>query len=172
MNHVSRVWLALMLLVVAVRTGGAAVALEVDLTQQRAFLLEGGVMVYSSPISSGKPSYPTAIGDFKILEKELNHFSSLYGRIVSSGGRLLRGDATGFDPLPRGGRFVPAPMRYFLRFDGDCGLHAGTLPGYPASHGCVRLPKAAAKLFFERLSVGDSIRISGEAPRAVAATRP
>lgn len=164
--------LIFLLHILPVNSGGATMALEVDLTKQRAFLLEDGVPVYSSAISSGKPNYPTATGSFTVLGKNFNHYSSLYGRIISSGGRVLRADATGFDPLPQGSHFVPAPMRYFLRFDGDCGLHAGYLPGYPASHGCVRLPTAAAKLFFEKMKVGDPIRISGKVPRAAAVTRP
>ena len=163
-------WVALVLVSMVARVGVASVTLEIDLAAQRAFLLEDGEMIDASPISSGRPGYPTATGNFTILEKDLNHFSSLYGRVVGAGGRLLRADATGFERLPRGARFVPAPMRYFLRFNADCGLHAGTLPGYPASHGCVRLPAGKAKLFFETLAVGDSIHIRGEAPRAAVAT--
>jgi hypothetical protein len=67
-------------------------------------------------------------------------------------------------PIPRGGRFVAAPMKYFLRFDGANGMHAGHLPGYAASHGCVRLPQSKAILFFNTVPVGATVHIFGKAP--------
>jgi lipoprotein-anchoring transpeptidase ErfK/SrfK len=50
-------------------------------------------------------------------------------------------------------------MPYFLRIQGGTGLHAGYLPGYPASHGCVRLPEGMALKFFEDASVGTPVEI-------------
>ena len=46
--------------------------------------------------------------------------------------------------------FIPAPMHYFMRFNGCDGMHAGYLPGYPASHGCVRMPEQYASCVFQR----------------------
>ena len=63
--------------------------------------------------------------------------------------------------VPRGCRFVPAPMRYFVRFDGANGLHAGILPGYPASHGCVRLPDQSAIAIFNAVDVGTPVTVFG-----------
>ena len=146
------------------RAAAASVSLSIDLSEQMAYLFAEGSLAASAPISSGRASHPTPNGTFEVLEKDLNHFSTLYGRIISSSGRVLRRDATGFTPLPRGARFVPSPMRYFIQFDRSHGLHAGLLPGYPASHGCIRLPPDKARLFFEKLQVGDTIRIYGRAP--------
>jgi lipoprotein-anchoring transpeptidase ErfK/SrfK len=154
----------LLLFIMALEPAAATnVALSIDLSQQMAYLFSENQLVASAPISSGRVSYSTPTGTFEVLEKDPNHFSTLYGRIISSSGRVLRSDATGFTRLPAGARFVPSAMRYFIRFDGAHGLHAGSLPGYPASHGCVRLPLKPARLFFEKLQVGDTIHIYGRA---------
>jgi hypothetical protein len=63
------------------------------------------------------------------------------------------------DPKPRGTVFRGAPMPYFLRVHGGIGMHAGYLPGYPASHGCIRLPKEMALKFFEDAPVGTPVEI-------------
>ena len=65
---------------------------------------------------------------------------------------------------PAGAKFTQAPMKYFLRFDGAVGTHAGRIPGYPASHGCVRLPPAKAQLFFNIAEIGTPVRVFGKAP--------
>ncbi len=146
------------------RAAATSMSLNIDLSEQMAYLFAESSLVASAPISSGRASHPTPTGSFEVLEKDLNHFSTLYGRIISSGGGVLRRDATGFTQLPPGARFVPSPMRYFIQFDRGIGLHAGLLPGYPASHGCIRLPRDKAQLFFEKLQVGDTVRIYGRAP--------
>ena len=67
------------------------------------------------------------------------------------------------DRPPRGTVFRGAPMRYFLRVHGGIGMHAGYLPGYPASHGCIRLPKQMAAHFSKcdnRHSGGNSSRVA------------
>ncbi len=154
----------LLFFVIALDGAAASMSLNIDLSEQMAYLFAEGSLVASAPISSGRASHPTPTGTFEVLEKDLNHFSTLYGRIISSSGRVLRRDATGFTPLPPGARFVPSPMRYFIQFDRSHGLHAGLLPGYAASHGCIRLPPDKARLFFEKLQVGDTIQIYGRAP--------
>jgi len=63
------------------------------------------------------------------------------------------------DPKPQGTVFRGAPMPYFLRVHGGIGMHAGYLPGYPASHGCIRLPKEMALKFFEDAPVGTPVEI-------------
>lgn len=164
----------LFLLIIA--TLGAAranepVAIEINLSAQKVFLRQDGQVTYESPISSGRSSHPTPTGNFKVGEKDRNHFSSLYGRIVGANGRTLVRDADSDMPVPSGGKFVRAPMKYFLRFDGATGMHAGYLPGYPASHGCVRLPAAKAELFFNVAEVGTPVRVHGKAPAAGPAIR-
>ena len=147
----------------AQRPGGVSV--EIDLQEQMAYLLEDGYVVLASPISSGRYGHLTTRGRFKIIQKQRNHYSNLYGKIVDARGNTIVADADSAMPVPRGGRFVPAPMRYFMRFNGAEGMHAGYLPGYPASHGCVRLPEDYAIAFFESVEVGTPVTVFGTTPR-------
>ena len=148
------------------------IAIEIDLAAQKAWMLQDGRRVYETPISSGRSGYETPTGNFTVLEKDIDHTSSLYGRIVDGAGRTLISDADCDTSVPAGGRFVEAPMRHFLRFDGAIGMHAGRLPGYPASHGCVRLPAGKAALFFNIVEIGTPVRVFGKAPRSGSPTRP
>ena len=134
-------------------------SIEIDLQQQTAYLLRNGRAVCSTPISSGRYGHLTETGSFKVIEKELNHYSNIYGKIVDRYGRTVVADADADMRVPRGCRFVPAPMRYFVRFDGANGLHAGILPGYPASHGCVRLPEQNAIAIFNAVEVGTPVTV-------------
>lgn len=147
-------------------------AIEIDLTAQKAWVLHEGKRVYETPISSGRASHPTPPGEFVVVEKNLDHRSSLYGQVVDARGRVIDADADSDTPVPPGGKFVRAPMKYFLRFDGAIGIHAGRLPGYPASHGCVRLPQGKAALFFNIVEVGTPVRVFGKAPRTGPPARP
>jgi hypothetical protein len=56
-------------------------------------------------------------------------------------------------------------MRYFMRFHEATGMHAGYLPGYAASHGCVRMPEQLAIEFFNRVDVGTPVHVFGRTPR-------
>ena len=144
----------------------SGVSVEIDLQDQMAYLLQDGEIVLSSPISSGRYGHLTTRGQFKIIEKERNHFSNLYGKIVDASGNTVVADADADMPVPRGGRFVPAPMRYFMRYNGAEGMHAGYLPGYPASHGCVRLPENNAIAIFNAVEVGTPVTVFGVTPRS------
>src|SRR6476646_1572635 len=124
-------------------------SIEIDLQDQMAYLVEGGQVALATPISSGRGGHLTETGSFRIIEKEQNHYSNMYGKIVDARGNTIVSDADADMPVSQGGRFIPAPMRYFMRFNGSIGMHAGYLPGYPASHGCVRLPDADAIVLFE-----------------------
>jgi len=150
----------------------AAVSVNIDLAQQKAFLLQDGQIVYESPISSGRAGHRTPTGVFQILQKDENHFSTMYGRIVDDAGRIVVRDADSDMVVPAGCTFVPAPMKHFMRFDGATGMHAGILPGYPASHGCVRMPRDKAALFFDILQVGDAVRVFGDPPERTSRIRP
>ena len=145
--------------------GPNGVSVEIDLQEQMAYLIDNGYVILASPISSGRYGHLTTRGSFKIVEKERNHFSNLYGKIVDARGNTIVADADSDMPVPRGGRFVPAPMRYFMRFNGAEGMHAGYLPGYPASHGCVRMPENNAIAFFETVQVGTPVTVFGTTPR-------
>jgi hypothetical protein len=139
-------------------------SVEIDLGDQRAYLLRGGEVVHETPISSGRPGYATPTGNFRILDKDIDYRSSLYGKIVDAQGRTVVADAESDMPVPAGGRFVNAPMPYFMRFNGGIGMHAGYLPGYAASHGCVRMPEESARLFFSAVEPGTPVTVFGSAP--------
>ena len=143
----------------------SSTSIEIDLQEQTAYLIRNGRAVLSTPISSGRYGHLTDVGSFKVVEKERNHFSTLYGRIEDARGNTIVADADADMPVPRGGRFVPAPMRYFVRFNSTIGMHAGYLPGYPASHGCVRLPEEKAIAIFQAVEVGTPVTVFGRTPR-------
>ncbi len=135
---------------------------RVSLSKQRAYLLMGDEVVIDSPISSGKRSRPTPRGSFHVLEKDRDHRSSLYGNFVDSSGRTVRGGVSSrIDSAPSGTHFVGAPMTWFMRLTNDgVGMHIGILPGYPASHGCIRMPPAAAEMFYSRVKVGTPVLVA------------
>ena len=149
----------------AISSGQSATSVEIDLQEQRAYLIRGHRIVLQSPISSGRYGHLTETGSFKVIEKERNHFSSIYGKIVDASGNTVVADADADMKVPRGGKFLPAPMRYFMRFHGADGMHAGYLPGYAASHGCVRMPEELAIAFFNEVEVGTPVRVFGHTPR-------
>ena len=163
---------ALFLFLPVLAEAGAPLAIEIDLTRQKALLLQDGKVVYESPISSGRPKHRTPTGGFQILEKDSNHLSSLYGKIVDADGKTLIWDADADMPRPPGAKFVQAPMKNFLRFDGATGMHTGYLPGYPASHGCIRMPEVRASLFFDIVEIGTPVRVFGTPPETTPPERP
>jgi lipoprotein-anchoring transpeptidase ErfK/SrfK len=142
----------------------AETSVEIDLEEQMAYLLQNGRVVLGSPISSGRYGHLTESGSFKILEKERTHYSSMYGKIVDSRGNTIVADADADMPVPPGEKFIPAPMHYFMRFAGADGMHSGYLPGYPASHGCVRMPEQFAIAFFNAVNVGTPVTVYGRTP--------
>jgi lipoprotein-anchoring transpeptidase ErfK/SrfK len=140
-------------------------SIEIDLQEQTAYLIRDGRAVLSTPISSGRFGHLTETGSFSVIEKERNHSSNIYGKIVDARGNAVVADADVDMRVPRGCRFVPAPMRYFVRFDGANGLHAGILPGHAASHGCVRVPERNAIAIFNAVDVGTPVTVFGKTPR-------
>jgi lipoprotein-anchoring transpeptidase ErfK/SrfK len=128
----------------------------ISLSKQRAYLLVGDDVAIDTPISSGKRAGMTPKGNFKVLEKDADHRSSVYGAFVNSRGQVVRaGVSTKIDSAPSGTHYVGAPMKWFMRLTYDgVGMHVGILPGYPASHGCVRMPEDTAKLFYDHVKVG------------------
>lgn len=145
--------------------GESPYRVELDLGQQTAYLIRGRQVLLESPISSGRYGHLTETGSFTIIEKEKNHFSSMYGKIVDAHGNTIVADADADMKVPRGGKFIPAPMRYFMRFHSATGMHAGYLPGYAASHGCVRMPEELAIAFYERVDIGTPVHVFGRTPR-------
>ena len=133
-----------------------AVHIVVSLPKQRAYLMTGEQIVIESPISSGKRGHTSPTGHLHVLEKDPNHHSSLYGDFVDSSGRIVRaGVSARIDVAPSGTHFAGAAMKWFMRLTEDgVGMHIGILPGYPASHGCIRMPPDGAKLFYDHVKVG------------------
>ncbi len=104
----------------------------VDLSSQRVTLYENGEATYSSICSTGKSGYRTPAGSYVITQKARHHTSSIYG----------------------------SSMPYFMRLSCSAfGLHVGNCPGYPASHGCIRLPWSAARHYFAKCELGDLVII-------------
>ncbi|HEX3443768.1 MAG TPA: L,D-transpeptidase family protein [Chthoniobacterales bacterium] len=133
------------------------VSVVIDLADQHAYLYAGGEQVLSAPISSGREGHNTAPGKYHIIEKDINHRSSVYGAYERNG-VIVKEDVNALkDPKPPGSYFVGAPMPYFLRIYGGVGMHQGYLPGYPASHGCIRMPGSKAQRFFAAVKVGTPV---------------
>lgn len=105
----------------------------VNLSKQRVTFTKNGEVVKTSGVSSGRRSHPTPTGKFVITDKSRMHHSNIYDR---------------------------AKMPYFQRLSCSAvGFHEGSLPGYAASHGCVRLPGSTARFFFKHSKVGDRVII-------------
>jgi hypothetical protein len=105
----------------------------ISLGKQRAVIYRDGEEVDSSVVSTGRKGYATPAGTFVITNKHTSWISTIY----------------------------KVPMPWFMRLScSSIGLHAGNIPGYPASHGCIRLPSAKAKQFFAQLRVGDVVEIA------------
>lgn len=135
-------------------------SIKIDLENQRAYFYKGHQIVGVSVVSTGREGYNTPSGEFKVTQKDVDHISSLYGDYVNPNGEVVvQNVEDGKDPKPKGTAFRGAPMPYFLRIQGGIGMHAGYLPGYPASHGCIRLPEEMAYKFFEDSPVGTPVEI-------------
>ena len=136
----------------------------ISLQEQRVGLFKGDRLVGLSPISSGREGYDTHPGNFRVTEKDIDHRSSLYGAFVDGYDNVVVEDvSTRTDKAPPGTRFVGADMRYFMRFNGAIGMHQGYLPGYPASHGCIRLLGKMAPLFFDATPHGTPVEVRSNA---------
>ena len=137
------------------------VRVRVSIPKQRAYLIVGEQIAADSPISSGKAGHSTPTGNFSVLEKDPDHRSSIYGDFVDGSGRVVRaGISAKIDSAPSGTHYVGAPMRWFMRLTGEgVGMHVGILPGYPASHGCIRMSPDGAKLFYDNVKVGTPVAV-------------
>lgn len=135
--------------------------LKFDLTKQRGFLMNGDEVVMDYPICTGIKSRPTPTGNFRILEKVVDKSSNRYGKMYDANGDLINGDADAFqDPVPEGGKFVGAPMRYWMRLTSDgVGHHIGPVLRRPASHACVRGPSKTIPTVYSKVKIGTPVVI-------------
>ena len=120
------------------------------------------MLVGVSALSTGREGHHTPAGDFKVIEKDKTHRSSEYGDYVNSATQqVVKSNVqNGKESRPPGSTFVGAPMPNFLRITGGIGMHAGYLPGVPASHGCIRMPAFMAENFFVNAPLGTPVSIS------------
>jgi hypothetical protein len=110
------------------------ISMIVNLRTQRGYVYRDGALIRSTPISSGKPGYRTPTGTFNVLEKQRVHHSNKYDN---------------------------APMPYMQRLTWyGVALHAGHVPGYPASHGCVRMPASFARWLYSEPTMGMTVVIT------------
>ena len=136
--------------------------IEIRLSDQRAYFYKGDVMVGVSAISSGKEGHDTPAGNYKVIQKDKEHASTLYGEWVDiKTGAVINDDVdTSVNKKPPpGAKYVGAPMPNFLRIVGGVGMHAGYLPGVAASHGCIRMPLFMSENFFANAQIGTPVTI-------------
>jgi lipoprotein-anchoring transpeptidase ErfK/SrfK len=134
---------------------------RISLSKQRAYVFAGDELYIDTPVSTGKRAGMTPTGTFRITQKHIDHRSSIYGDFVDRNGRVVRsGISTKTDSAPSGTRYRGAPMKYFCRLtNSGVGMHVGILPGYPASHGCIRLPAEIAPLIYAKVKLGTTVVI-------------
>jgi len=114
------------------------ISMVVSLTSQKAYVYRGDTLIGITSIASGKPGYETPDGTFFVLEKERYHHSNKYDN---------------------------APMPYMQRLTWyGLALHGGHPHGYPASHGCIRLPMGFAAALFKEDTRGMRVEITGQPP--------
>lgn len=117
------------------RAPSGAVAVIASIPEQRVHVYRNGVRIGVSTCSTGRPGHATPTGVFTILQKDADHRSSTYNNA----------------PMPNMNRLTW----------GGIALHAGNLPGYPASHGCIRLPMEFSRLLFEVTHIGTPVILAG-----------
>src|SRR5207244_12910410 len=102
--------------------------------EQRAYFYKSGMMVGLSQLSTGREGLNTPFGHYKIIQKDKDHVSSLFGDYVDSAGTVVVPNVDiNKDPKPPGAHFRGTPMPYFMRLVSGTGRHDGYLPGYLAS---------------------------------------
>jgi len=133
----------------------------VSIPKQRAYLMIGDQIVADGPISSGRRGHESPKGHMRVLEKDPNHRSNIYGDFVDGSGRIVRaGISARIDSAPSGTHYVGASMKWFMRLTEEgVGMHVGILPGYPASHGCIRQSVDGAKLLYDYAKVGTEVDV-------------
>jgi lipoprotein-anchoring transpeptidase ErfK/SrfK len=130
----------------------------VNVSRQRAYFYRGSECVGDTRCSTGKKGFATQLGTFAVTQKNKDHVSNLYGNFVNEAGEVIQRDVDMSKmKVPEGSSFQGAKMPFFMRFTGGYGLHAGRVPNYPASHGCVRLPRVMAERFFQNSKIGTPV---------------
>lgn len=135
-------------------------SVKISIGEQRAYFYKNGQLVGISQLSTGREGLNTPAGHFSIIQKDKDHVSTKYGDFVDAAGTVVKPNVSIDDKRPPGSHFKGAPMPYFMRIVDGVGMHAGYLPGYPASHGCIRMPEFMAENFFRSVSLGTPVTIT------------
>ena len=147
---------------VLAQTNGSNARIWIDLSDQRAYLMNGDELAMDYPVATGTAKYPTPTGSYRVLEKlEKDKRSNTYGKIYDAEGKVVNSDADSrTDPIPEGGKFVGAAMPYWMRLTWDgVGMHKGRVPRRPASHGCIRTYYKVVGTVFSKVKVGTPVKI-------------
>ena len=124
--------LSALMAIVFLASARANVHVVVSIRNQSAWLVDGDRILMTSAVCTAKRGMHTPTGHFRVSEKDASHISTIYH----------------------------VAMPFYMRLSGKpFGMHAGYMPGYPASHGCIRMPREKAALFFRNVIVGTSVRI-------------
>jgi lipoprotein-anchoring transpeptidase ErfK/SrfK len=124
--------LSALMAIVFLASARANVHVVVSIRNQSAWLVDGDRILMTSAVCTAKRGMHTPTGHFRVSEKDASHISTIYH----------------------------VAMPFYMRLSGKpFGMHAGYMPGYPASHGCIRMPREKAALFFKNVIVGTSVRI-------------
>jgi lipoprotein-anchoring transpeptidase ErfK/SrfK len=143
--------------------GPGKVTVRISLPDQIAEYERGGRPIGWSYVATGKEGHGTRAGTYRIMEKIEDKYSNKYGWIEDEFGNVVDGDAKVGDRVPKGMKYVAAPMPFWMRLTSyGIGMHGGLIPepGKPASHGCIRLPKDFVPLVYDVVQVGTPVTIT------------
>jgi len=143
--------------------GPGEISIRINLTSQIATIYRGRREVGWCYVATGRQGHGTPTGSFRVTEKTVDKISNRWGWQENEFGEVINPSARFDHPKPRGARFVPAPMPYWMRLtDYGIGLHGGYIPspGMPASAGCIRLPEDFAPVVFHEVKLGTPVIIT------------
>lgn len=142
-------------------SGNGPARIRINRAEQTAYFYRGDQLIGKSWLSTGDANHTTPAGNYRIIGKDKYHKSSRYGAAVDSAGNVVVAEVDyKKDRLPPGTKYEGAKMTNFMRLSNDgIGMHAGFLPGYPASHGCIRMPEHMSEVFFENVTAGTPVTI-------------
>jgi len=126
-------------------------SVKISLGEQRAYFYKGGVLVGVSQLSTGREGLNTPVGNYKIIQKDKDHVSSLFGDYVDSSGKVVVPNVDiKKDPKPPGTHFQGTPMPYFMRIVSGTGMHAGYLLAIPRRTGVSGCPNSWLRISLNR----------------------
>jgi lipoprotein-anchoring transpeptidase ErfK/SrfK len=132
----------------------------VHIGEQKAYFYKGKHLVGESTVSTGKRGFSTPPGHYRVLSKDKNHISTVFGDYVDDEGNVVKSNVDSRkDRRPPGSHFDGARMPYAMFFRGGYAMHQGYVPPYAASHGCIRLPRGMAAPFYNAATVGTPVTV-------------